>query len=101
MKKQASKLKSKEELLSIMNEHLETQQRIAERLREKAESFIEEEDPTKEGKTKRNSYLNAYNTQVDAVSRTSKTMINIYNSSLENEEELQRKEEGIIESLVD
>lgn len=101
MKEKQSKLKSKEELLSIMNEHLITQQKLAERLREKAESFIEEEDPTKEGKTKRNSYLNAYNVQVDAVSRTSKTLINIYNSSLANEEEQQKQEEGIIETLVD
>ena len=100
-KKQSKKLKSKEELLIIMNDHLITQQNIAERLRQKAEAFIEEEDPTKEGKTKRNSYLNAYNVQVDAVSRTSKTLINIYNSSLENEEEQQRKENGIEDELVD
>lgn len=80
--KQKAKLKSKEELLQIMNEHLATQQMFAEQLKSKAEKFIEDENLDKEGKKNRNSYLNAYNAQVDAVSRTSKTMINIYNSSL-------------------
>ena len=97
MKDKQGKLKSKEELLRIMNEHLITQQRFAERLREKAEKFIEDEDGTKEGKSKRNSYLNAYNTQVEAVSKTSKTMINIYNSSLENEEEQERNSESLVD----
>lgn len=90
------KLKSKEELLTIMNEHLATQQKFAEKLKEKAEKFIDDETLDKEGKKNRNSYLNAYNTQVDAVSRTSKTMINIYNSSLDNDEE-----EDTSGSLVD
>lgn len=96
MKAKQSKLKSKEELLEIMNEHLATQQKFAEKLKEKAEKFIDDEDTSKEGKQKRNSYLNAYNVQVDAVSRTSKMMITIYNSSLENGEE-----EEYTDSLVD
>ena len=82
-----AKLKSREELLTIMNEHLATQQKFAEKLKEKAESAIDLDAPTTEDKKRRNSYLNAYNQQVDAVSRTAKTMINIYNSSLNDEEE--------------
>ena len=82
-----AKLKSREELLTIMNEHLATQQKFAEKLKEKAESTIDLDAPTTEDKKRRNSYLNAYNQQVDAVSRTTKTMINIYNSSLNDEEE--------------
>ena len=96
MKAQANKLKSKEELLEIMNEHLKTQQKFAETLKAKAEQFIDDDDLDKEGKKKRNSYLNAYNTQVDAVSRTTKTMISIFNSSLQNDEE-----EEYSDSLVD
>lgn len=94
--KQVQKIKSKEELLSIMNEHLATQQKFAEILKQKAEKFISDETLDKDGKKNRNSYLNAYNVQVDAVSRTSKTMINIFNSSLENGEE-----EEYSDSLVD
>lgn len=95
--KEKAKLKSKEELLTIMNDHLATQQRFAEKLKVKAEKYIDDEDLDKEGKKNRNSYLNAYNVQVDAVSRTSKTMINIYNSSLEEDEET----EDTSGSLVD
>lgn len=97
MKAQANKLKSKEELLEIMNEHLNTQQKFAETLKAKAEKFIEDEELDKEGKKNRNSYLNAYNTQVDAVSRSVKTMISIFNSSLQNDEE----EEEYTDSLID
>lgn len=96
MKAQANKLKSKEELLEIMNEHLKTQQKFAETLKAKAEKFIEDEELDKEGKKNRNSYLNAYNTQVDAVSRSVKTMISIFNSSLQNDEE-----EEYTDSLID
>lgn len=96
VKNEKAKLKSKEELLSIMNDHLATQQKFAEKLKSKAEKFIDDESLDKEGKKNRNSYLNAYNAQVDAVSRTSKTMINIYNSSLEND-----GEEENADSLID
>lgn len=96
MKAQANKLKSKEELLEIMNDHLKTQQKFAETLKTKAEKFIEDEELDKEGKKNRNSYLNAYNTQVDAVSRSVKTMISIFNSSLQNDEE-----EDFSDSLID
>lgn len=89
------RLKSKEELLEIMNEHLATQQKFAKMLKEKAEKFIDEEDTSKDGKRNRNSYLNAYNMQVDAISRTSKIMIAIFNSSLEN------GEEELTEQLID
>lgn len=90
------KIKSKEELLNIMNDHLATQQKFAKTLKEKAEKFIDDENLDTNGKKNRNSYLNAYNVQVDAVSRTAKTMINIFNSSLENGEE-----EENADSLVD
>lgn len=98
MNEKASKLKSKEELLDIMNKHLETQQKFAETLKAKAEKFINDENLDDAGKKKRNSYLNAYNVQVDAVSRTTKTMISIVNSSLQNNEE---QEEEYSDSLVD
>lgn len=93
------KIKSKEELLQIMNEHLTTQQKFAMQLKAKAEQFIDVEDEEDDSKTKkkRRSYLGAYNAQVDAVSRTSASMIKIFNSSLENEEE----QENGSDSLVD
>lgn len=92
-----AKLKSREELLEIMNDHLATQQILAEKLKVKAETSIDEDSFTKEDKKKRNSYLNAYNSQVDAVSRTTKTLISIYNSSITNGEE----EADYSDSLVD
>lgn len=98
MAKQQKRIKSKEELLEIMNGHLSTQQMFAERLKEKAERYIdvEESEDTTSNKKKRNSYLSSYNAQVDAVSRTSASMIKIFNSSLEDGEE----EDGS-ENLVD
>lgn len=92
------KLKSKEELLEIMNEHLIAQQNFALTLKKKAEQFInvDEDDETKESKKKRNSYLYSYNAQVDAISRTSASMIKILNSSLDDGEE----EDGT-DTLVD
>lgn len=99
VKKAKKKLKTKEELLEIMSEHLETQQMFALRLREKAESFIDldEEEDTQSNKKKRNAWLNSYNAQVDAVSRTSASMIKIFNSALDNGEE----EDDSSDSLVD
>ena len=85
--KKEIKLKSREELLAIMNEHFETQQRFAEELRDSAQAYINKDELTTEDQKKRNSLLHAYNQQVDAVSRTTKTMINIYNSSLNEEDE--------------
>ena len=92
-----AKLKSREELLEMMNDHLATQQKFAEKLKVKAENAIDDDSFSKEDKKKRNSYLNAYNCQVDAVSRTAKTMINIFNSSITNGEE----EDDYSDSLVD
>lgn len=99
MAKAKSKLKTKEELLEIMNEHLTTQQMFAMKLKEKAESYIdiEEEEDNQSNKKKRNAWLNSYNAQVDAVSRTSATMIKIFNSALDNGEE----EDDSSDSLVD
>jgi len=99
MAKAKRKLKSKEELLEIMNEHLETQQMFALKLKEKAESFIDidEGEDNQSNKKKRNAWLNSYNAQVDAVSRTSSSMIKIFNSALDNGEE----EDDSTDSLVD
>lgn len=99
MAKAKSKLKTKEELLEIMNEHLTTQQMFAMKLKEKAESYIdiEEEEDNQSNKKKRNAWLNSYNAQVDAVSRTSASMIKIFNSALDNGEE----EDDSSDSLVD
>lgn len=95
MKKQAreNNIKSKEELLEIMNEHFKTQQEFALKLKKKAEKFIDDDEPDKK---QVNRYLHAYNQQVEAVTKTSKMMINIYNSSYENGEE-----EEISNSLID
>ena len=98
MVKAKAKLKSREELLQIMNEHLATQQMFAEKLKDKAQIAIDEGTSSKEDKKNRNSYLNAYNQQVDAVSRTTKTMMNIFNSSFNNGEE---EDENYSDSLVD
>lgn len=86
MSKQGKKLKSKDELLSIMNDHLIMQQEIAETLKSKALSFIDE-DSDDDGKKKKNRYLNEYNQQVDAISRTASALIRIYSSSLANGEQ--------------
>lgn len=93
------KLKTKEELLEIMSAHLETQQMFALKLKSKAESFIDidEDEDNQKNKKKRNSWLSSYNAQVDAVSRTSASMIKIFNSGLENGEE----EDDSSDSLVD
>lgn len=85
--KDKAKLKSREELLDIMNEHLVAQQKFAEKLKNKAEKYIEDDSKDKMDIKARNSYIHAYNNQVDAVSRTSKMMISIYNSTFENGEE--------------
>lgn len=86
-KNDGKKRYSKSELLDIMNDHLEQQQKIAEKLKQKAESFIEEESSDKEAKKQRNSYLFAYNQQVDAVSKTSSMLLKIYNSTIDLNEE--------------
>lgn len=98
MVKAKKKIKTKEELLEIMNEHLTTQQKFALKLKAKAESYldVDGEDDTRDTKKKRNSYLNSYNAQVDAVSRTSASMIKILNSNLEDVEE-----ENDTDTLVD
>lgn len=99
MAKAKRKLKTKEELLEIMNEHLVTQQMFALKLKEKAESYIdvEEDEDNQSNKKKRNAWLNSYNAQVDAVSRTSASMIKIFNSALDDGEE----EDNSTDSLVD
>lgn len=93
------RIKSKEELLDIMNEHLSTQQKFAIQLKEKAEQYIDVDDEEDDSKTKkkRRSYLSAYNAQVDAVSRTSASMIKIFNSSLENEEEQEKGSDSLVD----
>ena len=94
------RIKSKEELLEIINDHFVTQQNFALKLKEKAEKYTDidddEEDDSKT-KKKRRSYLSAYNAQVDAVSKTVVTLIKINNSSLMNEEE----QEEEFDTLVD
>ncbi len=87
----------KSELLEIMNEHLSTQQEFALILKEKARKYIKGDDENGDDKKKRNSYLNTYNQQVDAVSRTVSSLIKINSSSIENEE----NEEESSNSLVD
>ena len=85
MVKNKKNLKSKDELLKIMNDHLVQQQEFAEKLKAQALKYISvDDDVDGDVKKKKNHYLNAYNQQVDAVSRTSATMIRIYSSSLEN-----------------
>lgn len=85
--KQARNLKSKDELLCIMNDHLIVQQDFAERLKKKAIKYIDDEEEDEGGKKKKNKYLNDYNQQVDAISRTASALIRIQSSSLENAEE--------------
>lgn len=83
------RIKSKEELLEIINDHFVTQQNFALKLKEKAEKYtdIDDDEDDNKAKKKRRSYLSAYNAQVDAVSKTVVTLIKINNSSLQNEEE--------------
>lgn len=83
------RIKSKEELLEIINDHFVTQQNFALKLKEKAEKYtdIDDDEDDSKAKKKRRSYLSAYNAQVDAVSKTVVTLIKINNSSLQNEEE--------------
>ena len=99
VKDKKKNLKSKDELLKIMNDHLVQQQEFAERLKTQALKYIsvDEEESDSDTKKKKNHYLNAYNQQVDAVSRTSATMIRIYSSSLENGD----VEEDGYEELID
>lgn len=92
-----TKIKTKEELLEIMNSHLDTQQNFALKLKAKAEFFVDEDEDSKENKKKRNSWLSAYNAQVDAVSRTSASLLKIFNSDLSNGEE----EDDSSDTLVD
>lgn len=90
------KIKTKSELLSIMNEHLLTQQSFAENFKAKAKLYVDvEDDDEKSDKKKRNQYVSAYNAQVDAVSRTVSTLIKLQGSSLSNDDEEE------IESLID
>lgn len=91
------KLKSKDELLSIMNDHLIIQQEIAETLKEKALNFMNDEDDEDYKGKKKNRHLNEYNQQVDAISRTASALIRIQSSNLQNDE----KEEEHNESLID
>lgn len=95
-------LKTKDELLEIMNDHLSQQQEFAERLREKAKFYVDAEGTKDEDTKKKNHYLSAYNTQVDAVSRTTSAMIKIYGSQLKTSEEAEQKQqEEKHDSLVD
>lgn len=83
--KKQKEIKSKEELLEIMNDHFKTQQEIALKLKQRAIASIDDEDAT--DKKSVNKYLHAYNNQVEAVTKTSKMMISIYNSSYEESDE--------------
>lgn len=97
-----SNLKSKDELMEIMNAHLSQQQEFAERLKQKAKFYVDAEGTENEDTKKKNHYLNAYNTQVDAVARTTSAMIRIYGSQLETTEEKEQSKEGKKkETLVD
>lgn len=98
VKKKQSNLKTKDELLEIMNEHLSQQQEFAEKLKAKAKYYVDSEGTDKEDNKKKNHYLNAYNTQVDAVARTTSAMIKIYGSQLETSEEKQEEQK---QSLLD
>lgn len=98
-KSKQTELKSKDELLLIMNSHLVTQQEMAEKLRIKALKYIDKEDDDKQDKKQRNQYMYAYNQQVEAVSKSATTLIKIQNSSLKNGKELEEEEES--DSLVD
>lgn len=92
------KRKSKDELLDIIYSHLQTQIEFADKLKVRALQYIDSEEKD-DGKKKRvSSFLNAYNTQVDALSRTTSTMIRLQNSSYTNGEET---EEESNDSLVD
>lgn len=89
--------KTKDELLDIVNEHLQTQLQFAETLKQKALQYIDVEEDTKESKSKTNRWLNAYNQQVDALSRTSSLLIKITSSSLENGEEDEKEEDSLVD----
>lgn len=95
--KQESKLKTKDELLQIMSDHLSQQQEFAEQLKEKAIFYVNNEGTDKEDTKMKNHYLNAYNTQVDAVSRTSSAMIKIYGSSLQNTNEKEKESKSLVD----
>ena len=97
--KQVSKLKTKDELLQIMSDHLTQQQEFALQLKEKAIYYVNLEGTKKEDTKMKNHFLNAYNTQVDAVSRTSSAMIKVYGSSLQNKDDSENEKKT--KSLVD
>ena len=92
-------LKSKEELIDIMNSHLIAQQEMAMKLKAKALKYVDSEDEDKQNKKNRNQYIYAYNQQVEAVSKTASSLIKIQGSSLKNEKELE--EENETNDLVD
>ena len=98
-KAKQSNLKTKDELLEIMNAHLSQQQEFAEILKQRAKYYIEAEGTDDEDTKKKNHYLNAYNIQVDAVSRTTSAMLKVYGSQLKTSEETEQEEKH--ESLVD
>ena len=95
--KQQSKLKTKDELLQIMSDHLSQQQEFALQLKEKAIYYVNLEGTSKEDTKMKNHFLNAYNTQVDAVSRTSSAMIKVYGSSLQNNDEIEKESESLVD----
>ena len=95
--KQESKLKTKDELLQIMSDHLTQQQEFALQLKEKAIYYVNLEESSKEDTKMKNHYLNAYNTQVDAVSRTSSAMIKVYGSSLQTNDESEKESKSLVD----
>lgn len=103
MEEKQSNLKTKDELLQMMNDHLAQQQEFAIRLKDKAKFYVDAEGTEDEDTKKKNHYLSAYNTQVDAVSRSVSAMIKIYGSQLKTSEQVeeQGKQEEKHESLVD
>lgn len=95
--KRESKLKTKDELLQIMSDHLSQQQEFALQLKEKALYYVNLEGTNKEDTKLKNHYLNAYNTQVDAVSRTSSAMIKVYGSSLQNTSDGEEESKSLVD----
>lgn len=90
--------KSKEELIEIMNRHLDSQQEIAETLRDKALLYMGDDcTDTRENKKNRNQFIYAYNQQVEAVSKTVVSLIRIQGSSLKNDRELEEEQQQIKE----
>lgn len=92
---------SKEELIDRLYFYLNCQMEIAERKKNQYDHFEEHPSYDKNNNPIRNPYLLEFNNQVDAIGRTSATIIRIDNSDLEDAQENSEESHKKLKELVD